>query len=362
MKLEQAEGRSGYKAFQKVNRDIYAGNRCYRGTEGNIERLLIKGPTEFHRHASVKPFLIRDGNDIVGRFALIHDDYLPGNMQVSFFEALPGLKDVFLLIRKAITINYPGCSKVVIGLNGHLNYGAGFLLNRFDVPPLFGLPYTPPYYPDYFSELTEKRMFSFRFPIEGYAAWAKSYPAKRSLSGLNVRFMNKADIKSESAIYTLLNNKAFIHHPYWAKREEAEDLELFSSFRYFLKNENLVIAEYQGQPVGFYLWYPDFNQLLKTQRELNVFDVLHYKIKNPIDTIRFTEIGIIPEFQNSPVAFSLVDKALSSILDGGYKYCEGGFIFEENKSSIAFVSRLLTRSFGQKPEPYRVYAVYETRL
>ncbi|MEI6577181.1 MAG: hypothetical protein WCO63_13470 [Bacteroidota bacterium] len=356
------EGKSGYKVFRAIGRQVYCGNPFHRGTEAGVERLVLSEQTAFSRHATVIMFAIRDGNNLVGRFALIQDKYLPDYVQVSFFEAQAGLIDVFGLIRKEIARHFPAYAKVIVGLNGHLNYGAGFLLTRFEEAPVFGLPYTQPYYPEYFRELTEKRMHSFRFPLEGYAAWANTYDAKRSMKGLNVRYMHKASIRKEIAIYTQLNNDAFLNHPYWARREEADDFELFSPFRFFLKDENLIIAEDQGKPVGFYLWYPDFNQLITTRRDFNPLDVMKYRLFNPIDTIRFTEIGILPEYQNTAVGYALIDKALPSILQGGYTYCEGGFIFEENIRSMAFVKGILRRCFGQNPEPYRTYAVYETHL
>jgi hypothetical protein len=129
-----------------------------------------------------------------------------------------------------------------------------------------------------------------------------------------------------------------------------------------LNNENLVFAEIHGKPVGFFLWYPDFNQLVSSQRDLNVLDVVRYRLRNPIDSFRFTEIGIIPEYHRSPVALALITKALPAMLDAGYQSCEGGFIFEENKASMAFVKRILHRSYGKEPEPYRQFATFETNL
>jgi ribosomal protein S18 acetylase RimI-like enzyme len=85
---------------------------------------------------------------------------------------------------------------------------------------------------------------------------------------------------------------------------------LFKPFRFLLDNENLIIAEIDGKPVGFFLWYPDFNELVASQRDLNVLDVIKYRLGKPIDTFRFTEIGILPEYQGSPVALALINKSL----------------------------------------------------
>lgn len=362
MKAELIVGKSGYKTFKKVAADIYKNNPFFRGSEASIEQLLLNSESDFHSHSVVKKFVLRDGNDLPGRFALIHDQRLPDYVQVSFFEAQPGLGDIFSIIKNVIKTNFPAVPKVVAGLNGHLNYGAGILLNPFDEVPLFGLPYNPEYYSSYFSSLRARNMASFRFGMESYHAWAETYLSQRALKGLTVRFMDKKKIKKESAIYTQLNNLAFQNHPYWAGRNNEEDLELFYPFRFLLDNENLIFAEMDGNPVGFFLWYPDFNQLLTSKRDLNVFDLLKFRLNSRIDTFRFTEIGILPAYQGSPVALALIHKSLTALVKAGYKYCEGGFIFEENIASMAFVKRILQRVHGFQPEPYRRFAVFETDL
>lgn len=362
MNVELVKGKSGYRTFEKVSSEVYHGNTYYKGTEGSVEKLLLNSDSAFLKHSTIKMFVIRDGNDFVARFALIHDHRSSEYIQVSFFEAQAGLGDVFSLIKKEIIRYFSQCKKVIVGLNGHLNYGAGILLNRFDEAPMFGLPYNPAYYSEYFSTLQARKMLTFRFSMEAYSAWAHSYSSQRELKGLSVRFMDKKNIEKESAIYTQLNNKAFIKHPYWANRDVAEDLELFKPFRFLLDNENLIIAEIDGKPVGFFLWYPNFNELVASQRDLNVLDVIKYRLGKPIDTFRFTEIGILPEYQGSPVALALINKSFPFLLKKGYKYCEGGFIFEDNRASIAFVKRILQRCYGEKPNAYREFAVFETTL
>ncbi len=362
MNIELIEGKSAYKYFEKVSADVYMGNNYFRATESSIEKLLLNSNSSFNKHSSIKKFVVRDGNNLVARFALINDHKLKDYIQVSFFEAQKGLGEIFALIKKEIYKHFSQCKKVVVGLNGHLNYGAGILLNRFDEIPMFGLPYNPDYYANYFKDLNCHKMYTFRFSMKVYKAWAHSYTIQRELKGLNIRFMNKRNIKEESAIYTRLNNQAFIEHPYWANRDKEEDFEMFSPFKYLLDNENLIFAEIKGKPIGFFLWYPDFNQLVSGQRDLNVFDVFKYRLGKSIDTFRFTEIGIIPEYQRSPVALALINKSLPTLIEKGYKYCEGGFIFEENRASIAFVKRILQRCYGKEPEVYRKFAIFETKL
>ena len=359
MKAEPAIEKSALKKFTDFPRQLYKNNKCYRGTEASIEKLLVKGPSCFHKNAVVKPYLIEGVNETMARFALVHDKRSEEMVMVSFFEAKEGLVGIVDYIKEIARKEFPGVKKIVIGLNGHLNYGAGFLLNRFDEAPVFGLPYSPPWYSEYFKELEEKRMVSYRFEVNKLLEWAEKYKGLDKMEGLTVRFMNRKKIKDESRIYTELNNKAFIHHPYWANRDPEEDIELFYPFRFLLKNENLIFAEYKGKPVGFFLWYPDLNELKKDSSDLNLFDVIKYKFSPRFKTFRFTEIGILPEFQRTPVGLALFRKALPVLQKEGYEFCEGGFIFEENKASINLGVRVITRSLGEKPKPYRQYAVYE---
>ena len=175
MKTELIEGKAGYKNFEMVGELVYKGNPYFRGTDASVQNLLLNSKSAFLNHAEIKKFVVSDGNDLVARFSLIHDKRLSDYIQVAYFEALPNLGDLFSLIKKEIITHFPEGHKIVVGLNGHLNYGAGILLNRFDTPPLFGLPYNPDYYAAYFKELTMRKMVTFRFDMEAYYAWASNY-------------------------------------------------------------------------------------------------------------------------------------------------------------------------------------------
>lgn len=362
MKVEKLEGAKGYKVFSDLAKEIYIGNTYYRGTEASIEKLLLLGPTSFHSHATVKFFVIRDGNDLVARFALIHDRKLPDYVQISFFEALPGLTGILDMIKTEGRSHFPGVPKILAGLNGHLNYGAGFLMDNFDKVPVFGLPYTHAYYPKYFESLKAHPMVTFRFALQEYVLWLKAANLSQIKEGITTRIMNKKKIKEEFKIYTNINNLAFKDHPFWADRTIEEDLELFYPFRFLLNNENLIFAEYNGKPVGFFLWYPDFNQLVKGSRDLNLVDWLRYRTGAHIDTFRFAEIGILPEYRKGFVSQALFMRSVPFFKEIGLKYCEAGFIFEANKASMALLNKYMIRFFGHESKPYRRYALFEGDL
>jgi len=362
MNAKPVISRKDFKDFYGIASEIYRDNTFYRSTEHDIQRLLLEGPSAFHKHASVDAYLIQEGGNNIGRFALIHDRKLPEYVQVSFFEALPQLDDISTLISDMACEKYPDCKKLVVGLNGHLNYGAGILLNAFDEAPVFGLPYNPVYYQEYFRDFTKKTMVSFRFPTKPFFEYHGKMGFHPDFKGISVRKMNKKRLGQETEIYTHLNNKCFSEHPFWADRDVREDFELFHPFRYLIKEENLLFAEKNGEPIGFFLWYPDFNELVRGSQHLGLSHVLRYRFANPVKSFRFTEIAVLPGYMNSHAVQAMILFAVPYIQKQGFVTGEGGYIFEENRSSMIMTRRFLERATGNYIEPHRQYAIFEREI
>ena len=362
MKIKPVRSRKDFKDFLHLIKVVYRGNPFHRSTDDGIVKLLIQGPTVFHSHASVNSFLILESQKPVGRFSLIFDEKLPTFLQVSFFEALPELPGISDLILEHARKLFPKCKRVVIGLNGHLNYSAGFLLNHFDEPPVFGLPYTPSYYLDYFKDFQQKRMVSFRFPATPFFEYMEKKIDNVDFAGITVRKLDKTRLKQEIEIYTKLNNACFSEHPFWAERSLEEDFELFYPFRRLLREEYFLFAEFKGEPIGFLLWYPDFNELVPANKQLGIKHLLLHRFRNPIRTFRFTQIAVLPQYRISTATLALILKMIPPVKKAGYQFGEGGYIFEDNIKSITMTRRFLERATGSTMEPYRIYALFESKL
>ena len=147
LRVEDAPDRRGLARFLAVGRAVYAGSRCRFLTDEIAIRQLVGRRSCFRDHARVESCVVVDGRHDVARFCLVHDRLLRDRVQVAFFEALPGLVGLADVIVDAARRRFPGVPLLVAGLNGHLDLGAGFPLDAFDAPQMFGLPYSPPCYP-----------------------------------------------------------------------------------------------------------------------------------------------------------------------------------------------------------------------
>jgi hypothetical protein len=350
------------RAFYDVPRSVYQNLTCYRATEDALVRMLVDGPTAFHRHAEVAPHLMLDGTEVVGRYALVHDSRLPDVVQVAFFEAMPGLDEVCRVIQDAARAFRPGASRIVVVLNGHLNYGAGFLLSRFDRPPLFGLPYTPPYYADYFGALRVRGMVSFRFELGWFYEWFERRARRSPSDGFSVRPMDPSRLDSEIERYTAIDNASFTETPNWSPRDAVENYELFAPFRAFIRGDNLLFAEFEGQPVGFLLWYPDFNELAGPGGGLGAWQAVRFRLGTRFRCFRLTEVALLPGFRRTRALLALVLRLIPLLRARGFTHGEGGFILETNRSSLVTTAGLIRRVSGKTPEPYRRYGIFEGTL
>ncbi len=367
MKLIKAHSKDSLKKFYKLGEEIYSNNKFYRSTEEDVLKLIIEGPTKFHKHSKVEPYIILVDNKIVCRFVFILDARLPDYVQVAFFEAKAGLNGLIDFIIDSARSRFQDCNRICFGLNGHLNYGAGILLNNYDKVPTFGLPYTESYYPEYFSKLIQRNILSLSFPFQISDKYKELKKRLRIDKNITIRKLNKKQFKQDSELYTELNNSCFQNHPFWSNRDAEEDFELFEPFKHLLKNENLIFAEYNGKPIGFLLWLPDFNQLVKTNRELKSetcisFDVIRYKYFNPITTFRFTEIAVDPKYRKMGAEMALINQMIQDVGSAGYKNGVGGFIFEENLDSINMAIKYIERITGENFTADSKYAIYEAKL
>lgn len=342
--------------FFQFPKSLYSDNINYRNNDA-LTHYIIENKFSFYKHSKIIPCLIKKNNYIVGRLCFINDKNMKDYVQVAFFEAIPRIKDLKNIIKYKAKHLFPKCNKIVFGLNGHINYGLGYLCNNYDKPPLFGLTYTNNYQ-DYFRGC--KTNYCYTYKNSNY--FLRLLFKLKKNNDISIVKFSKKNLKKDIALYTDLNNKCFVKHPFWSKRTEEEDYELFNLFKVFLNEENLLFVKYKGKIVGFVLWYPDFNQLLLNNKEdLSVKHYLKFKLSNNIDTIRIAEIAILPEYRGKGIMQQLLC-SLPLYVSKQYKFTECGFIFENNKASLGITKKLFSLASSLVFKPYRKYVVYEDKL
>ncbi len=348
--------KSDYRKILRLRKKIYAGNPCYRDNQTRTVKALLKGKKEIQKSSEIFPVVVeRDGCVVASAFLTVIDR-MKEILQIAFLEMEEDQEifDAMLNLAKK-EARKRGLKTILVGLNLNVLYGLGLLASDYDKVLRIGGAYNPKYYVDYIRPHATRivPLTSFFSRIDRIAMDDLSEGILRRLSSFEIRPMNFSNIAESVEAYTEITNAAFEHHNYCYEARQDENLELFLDFKPFLKPENLLFAYKDNKPVAFVLWYPDFNQLIGAGEELGLKSLIRYKIfHKKIDTIKLTEIGVVPEYQKKGAILALF-KHCYELNKNRYQYLESGWIMPENSASMSITQKLTEHESKQ----YEVFEI-----
>ena len=357
MHLVKVNTRRLKKEFIELYYRVYEPYQTNRDNFNHSAINFLYKKDSFSRNCQIEPVLVFDGEDFVARAVLLRHPRLDA-LQLGCFEALPGQHEaVSLLLERALQLAGEwGVSKLVIGMNGHLTYGVGFLKNRQDLPAIFSGTYSPEYYPDFFSE----RGFIEHTLTTYYADTAAFNPSEKLLdkvySDISYRFIQLNDLKREMAILGDLFNRTLDKTRFYFHKNICESYEMIRGIRPLLKNGNIIYAMKDGREIGFVIWYPNFNEIIPSNGRINpLLFLLRCKLfAGRIKEFMINTIGVLPEYENTGVSLGLINEIFKQV-SGVYRGGETGFVWDDNIKSSFFCQAFCR-------DALRHYVIYERAL
>ncbi|MCI8692691.1 MAG: hypothetical protein HFH91_08140 [Lachnospiraceae bacterium] len=357
MKIVTVDHKKDEKQFLRFRKDLYQRGNAFIDNSCFMIREVFRRHTSFLDGKEIWPLNVIHEGRIVSQGIVVYAKDLPEYIQLCFLESLPDQPEaVQLLADRAAEIGrQKGCRKLVAGLNGHVNYGLGFLCSHYDAANSFSGAANPPYYHTYLKamDFTEVRMHTY--VLHSIDNRLEKY--RRVIDRLDrtytYRTFDKKRFREDAKIYTDLNNKAFSGHRYYYRRTYREDLEMLKELFLFMKEDSLIFAFQGEKPVGFILWYPDFNELAKKGE---TFGAKHF-IKNilfgrRIKTALIMEDGILEENRRSGLALGLIHQVFKILKNYPVTRVETSWVLEENKDSDSFCQAICDSR-------YKDYVTYE---
>ncbi len=357
MEAVEVKTKKQQKRFLAFRQKIYRENPIHVDNNSFMIKELFAGRTSFVKDKEILVVNIEDNGEILCQGMIVYARELPGYIQLCFFESSPGQEEaVNLLIKRAMDIGRGyGCDRLVVGLNGHVNYGLGFLCSHYDCRNSFSASVNPAYYNDYFVNSEFEPIYLNSYRIHSFQDKIKKYESmiNRINRSYTFRHFSKKDFEHDTRIYTDLNNICFDGHRYYYPRTYAEDREMLKELFLFMKEDSVIFAFDGDKPVGFIMWYPDFNMLVK---DGDAFGVKEF-FKNilfgaTVKTGKVMEYGILEEYRKSGLAIGLVYQVFLCMQKRGMKDAESSWVLEENTDSNSICNALCD-------EEYKRYVVYE---
>lgn len=339
MRFVEVKYKKDIKDYVKFVKGLYKDDKNYIDYTTPIIREVLGRKSVFARKITAYAYKIEDEKRCVGVVSyLIHEGY-SNVLQIAFLEYKDQQGVLPEVVNKACELaKLHSIKELVVGLNGHVNYGFGLSDCQVHKPTLSGC-YTKDYYRKDLEALGFCRLglSTYEYPWQSRAFPMDEEKIVRLGKFFNFRYATKATFKEDIALYTKLNNICFTEHPHYFLRTEEEDSELFASLKYFMEEGSLIFAEYKGEPIGFLLWYPDWGELMRRGETLSAWTYLKTLIhRRRVKSFKIVEWGVVPKFHGRGVPIGMLHACYLKVKNKNYSRCKTSWIVDDNVNSSGF--------------------------
>lgn len=356
MLIKEVVDKKDKKRFLEFHKWIYRDDPnwiCPLDSEFNSVFDPLKNRT--FNHGILKRWLLIDeNNNAIGRIAAFIDynrskAYRQPTGGIGFFEVIEDEKAAFKLFDTAIAWLKDNGMEAV---DGPVAFGSnesnwGLLVEGF-VQQGYGMPYNKEYYREYFEKY-------------GFRNYFNQYCFHKDIAAVSVfpeRFMKIAEWISRRPGYSFehfsfrnadkyVSDLVEIYNVTWSEfREDFQPMipedfnDTINKGKAFLDEELIWFAYRNGEPIAFFILFPDLNQILKHLNGklhlLNIMKFLYLKKKNTMTRMRAVVAGVKPAFRNSGIE-SAIFKCLYHVFRKKqyYKELELSWVGDFNKPMLS---------------------------
>lgn len=367
--VHEVKDKKGLKDFLRFPWRIYKGDPNWVPPLVKEHAFYFSPKNPFRQHAEIIPYLAIRGGEPVGRIAAIIDDNYINyqNEQTGFFGFFESIDDVavaqalFDQVKRVLTEK--GLEKMIGPMNPSTNDECALLIDGFDAPPVFMMPYNPPYYKRLIEAcgLTKaKDLLANRMINDGTIPERllriSTYIMKKT-PGLTIRPLNMKRLKEEAERIKDIYNAAWGQNWGFVPLTDEEMAMMVKRLKPLAIPEYVPIAEVNGEAIGFAMALPDYNIPLKEVNgrlgPIGIAKFLYYSRK--IDAIRVLLLGVKPEYRKRGIETLLYLEIFRHGQARGVKWGEMSWILEDNH-----LMQKALEAMGAKV--YKTYRIYQTPL
>jgi len=335
----------------------------------DMKKMLDRKKNPFFLHSEAEYFLAYKNGELVGRIAAIlnrnhnaaHDE------QTGFFGFFESTNDAevanALLGAAKEWVKNKGMNRLRGPANFSTNDTCGFLIEGYDSSPAILMTYNPQYYLNLmeqagFNKIKELYAYDFHrnMPIpDRFKKFAEKVMDDPTIS---IRSLNLKDFKRDVEIVKMIYNDAWRDNWGFVPMTDKEFDHLAAELKPVVDPDIAFIAEVNGEPAGFSLALPDYNEILKDidgrLLPFGIFKLLWRK--NRIKRVRVVTLGVRTKYQKKRgLAPAFYYETYQRGKNRGYEKGEFSWILEDN----VLMNRALE---GLGAKLYKKYAFYEQEI
>jgi hypothetical protein len=329
------------------------------------EELVHTGRHPFWRQRQGSFFLALRQDQTVGRMAVVAPGSLAGRPEAAvlafpdFVDDTAVAEELFATV--ATRARAQGASTLVGPLNPNIHHDVGVQIAGHEQRNTVFMGYQPPYYRTHFeaygfSALADFDAWSLHretFLEQGrLAALARRVERQRPL---RIRPVDLRRFDRELELFFRLYSGSFADHWGFTAPSWEEFQFLAGDLRHILRPTMALVAEWDGEPVGFVLGVPDLYAILPkaTRGRMTPRFFVEMALKwRRMAEARVMIAGVLPPFRRYGIHLSLFHRIAREIFALGFRGGEISWVMAGNEGMM----RALPLLGARRCKTYRVYA------
>ncbi len=373
-------GKADFNAFIDLAYRLNASDPAWvPPLRSEVADLLTPGKNPFHEHAAMQLFLARRGDRVTGRISA-HIDHLaltqpldqgmgPGTGNWGLLEAEDEASACALIAAAEQWLRTQGMTRALGPLSLSVWEEPGLLTKGFEQSPTVMMGHNKPEYQAWIEAdgyTLAKKLFTYELDI------TKNFPPliqRIVQSGeknprIRVRQVELKHFDREAKIIIDILNDAWSANWGFVPFTQTEIEHTGKKLKPLVREDLIMIAEYDGRPVAFMMVLPDLNELIKAiGGKLFPFGwakLLWWLRKPRVRTMRVPLMGVLKEYQASRLASQLAFMMIEFIrrnatANYGASRGEIGWILDDNQGMNSIAEAI-------DSHVNREYSIYEKSL
>jgi GNAT superfamily N-acetyltransferase len=371
MQIAQVTNKNDLAQFIRFPWNVYQDSPNWVPPLISEMEFILGDENPFYHHAEAAFFLARKNGEIAGRIAAIVDrNHINIHKEqcgfFGFFECLPDAAAAAkgLLDAAATWLRERNIELMRGPMNPSTNDECGFLLEGFDVPPMIMMTYTPHYYLDYMEQygmVKSKDLYAYLSVIKEVSSGDRlermAAAVKKRVPGLAVRPARMKQFRKELEAVKDIYNSAWSHNWGFVPMTDQEIESMAKRLKPLIVPELLIMAEINGDPAGFFMAVPDYNQVLsRINGRLGPIEIVKFLwYSRKISDIRVLTLGVKEEYRKKGIEGLLYLESFKAAMRKGYERAEMSWVLEDNepmKKGCELMNGKL----------YKKYRIYEKKI
>jgi GNAT superfamily N-acetyltransferase len=335
----------------------------------DVKEFLDRRKHPFYLHGDAAQFIALRNGQAVGRIMASEDPTYNARFATNLgcfgmFECVDDRQTAHALLDTAAGwLRQRGRTEIMGPIDYSINYPCGLLVDGFDTPPRVMMNHNPIYYVGLLESwgLTKEHdLYAWWFmdKLDLVERWRDRVEKIIRRSRVTIRHFNNDDFESEIVRCREVYNSAMSNLWGFVKLSDAEFRHLAKRLRRIAQAEQVLLAEVEGQPVGFSLTLPDINEAIRplngrlTRYGLPIGLWRLARGMRRIKTARMVILDVLEGYRRRGIAEALILRTLDygkNVLH--YTGAELSWTLEDNPA----INHTIESVGGQRYKTYRIY-------